>query len=109
MDFDPENEKWRCCCFRIPTGLKILGIVETLCAVGVFAIVLRLINTQQNDKQGLDLLAIFHISLASIVLLIALTSALMVVGAIQFKHKLLYPTVAARVLLVIFVTVWRLE
>jgi hypothetical protein len=56
MDFDPDNAKWQCCCCRIPTGLKIMGLVEAVFAVGVMAIALHLLNQQaQIEKVGLFL------------------------------------------------------
>jgi hypothetical protein len=49
MDFDPDKEKWQCCCCRIPTGLKIMGIVEAIGAVAVLAVALKLLNGQAQQ------------------------------------------------------------
>lgn len=58
MDFDPDNAKWQCCCCRIPTGLKIMGLVEAVFAVGVMAIALHLLN-QQAQIENVELFSSF--------------------------------------------------
>lgn len=106
MDFDPDKEKWQCCCCRIPTGLKIMGIVEAIGAVAVLAVALKLLNGQAQQPNGGGAFFLFYLCLAAIAFLFAASSLLMVLGIRKRKHKWLYPTVAVRVLLVIFVAVF---
>uniref|UniRef100_A0A1I8BD51 Nodulin-like domain-containing protein n=1 Tax=Meloidogyne hapla TaxID=6305 RepID=A0A1I8BD51_MELHA len=105
LEFDPNHEKWQCCCCRVTVGLQIMGIVEAICASAVIPFALSQMN--EHAQTGFNgNFVVFYASLACVTLLIVLTSLLMVIGVRKRKEKLLYPTIIARVLLVIFVTVF---
>ncbi|VDM37780.1 unnamed protein product [Toxocara canis] len=108
MDFDPRHPKWQCCCCRLSSGLKILATVEiivacliaALYAYSTFAIALN------NPVGILADLSWFAMTLVPMCILCAVTSALLIVGIRQRNVKLMYPTLAARAMLVTFVQVF---
>uniref|UniRef100_A0A915MH92 DUF7027 domain-containing protein n=1 Tax=Meloidogyne javanica TaxID=6303 RepID=A0A915MH92_MELJA len=105
LEFDPNHEKWQCCCCRVTAGLQIMGIVEAICASAVIPFALNQMNEHAQSGNNGNFV-VFYASLAFVTLLIVITSLLMIIGIRKRKEKLLYPTIIARVLLVIFVTVF---
>ncbi|CAD5208947.1 unnamed protein product [Bursaphelenchus xylophilus] len=102
MDFNPEHQKWQCCCFHIIPGLKILSIgvlvVSTLFLV-LFGHGLLYSAKKQDDF-------VFAATLLSLCLATVLSSALLVLGLFKKKAKLMYPSVVVGVGIVIFVAVF---
>uniref|UniRef100_A0A915LMB4 DUF7027 domain-containing protein n=1 Tax=Meloidogyne javanica TaxID=6303 RepID=A0A915LMB4_MELJA len=105
LEFDPNHEKWQCCCCRVTAGLQIMGIVEAISASAVIPFALNQMNEHAQSGNNGNFV-VFYASLAFVTLLIVITSLLMIIGVRKRKEKLLYPTIVARVLLVIFVTVF---
>uniref|UniRef100_A0A914M5W2 DUF7027 domain-containing protein n=1 Tax=Meloidogyne incognita TaxID=6306 RepID=A0A914M5W2_MELIC len=105
LEFDPNHEKWQCCCCRVTAGLQIMGIVEAISASAVIPFALNQMNEHAQSGNNGNFV-VFYASLAFVTLLIVITSLLMIIGVRKRKEKLLYPSIVARVLLVIFVTVF---
>ncbi|KAF7637454.1 hypothetical protein Mgra_00003197 [Meloidogyne graminicola] len=95
LEFDPNNEKWQCCCFRITIGLQIMGIVEAICSSAVIPFSLN--QMSENAQLGQNNFVVFYASLTFVTLLTILTSILMVIGVKKRKEKLLYPTIISRI------------
>uniref|UniRef100_A0A914DP68 DUF7027 domain-containing protein n=1 Tax=Acrobeloides nanus TaxID=290746 RepID=A0A914DP68_9BILA len=107
MDFDPHHSKWQCCCCHLASGLKILGLFEI--ALAVLGIAIAGVNLVQDLKlpSGSEDREIFFLtSLIVLLLLIAVTSILMIYGIKKHRFKFMYPTLLARVLLIIFVAIF---
>ncbi|CAD5206212.1 unnamed protein product [Bursaphelenchus okinawaensis] len=102
MDFNPDHEKWQCCCCHVVSGLKILSVVELVASIlflGVFGY-----NAFTSEKRTEDF--VFAITLLGLCLATAISSALLVAGLFKLHAKLMYPSVAVRVAIVIFVAVF---
>uniref|UniRef100_A0A915EV27 DUF7027 domain-containing protein n=1 Tax=Ditylenchus dipsaci TaxID=166011 RepID=A0A915EV27_9BILA len=103
MDFNPEHEKWQCCCCRISSGLKMLGGVEVLISLAIAAVgVANGLKTLDAQNEELP----FYLSLSVVAFLVASTSLLLVIGIQTNREKLMYPTLVARAIVIIFVTVF---
>ncbi|VDO83438.1 unnamed protein product [Haemonchus placei] len=100
MDFDPRGKKWDCCCCRLPTGLQILATVEAVVAV-IVAIIATIHVTTAVEKPSY-----FEICLILLMILLVITSGLLILGIHRHDVTLMYPTIAARLLLIIFVQVF---
>ncbi|KAK5965167.1 hypothetical protein GCK32_008198 [Trichostrongylus colubriformis] len=100
MDFDPHGKKWDCCCCRLPSGLQILATCELLVAIVISAITIVHI-VKDGEKPSY-----FEICLILMMLLMALTSTLLILGIYKHDTNLMYPTIAARLLFIIFVQVF---
>uniref|UniRef100_A0AC35FD45 Uncharacterized protein n=1 Tax=Panagrolaimus sp. PS1159 TaxID=55785 RepID=A0AC35FD45_9BILA len=106
MDFDPDHSKWQCCCCHLASGLKILGGVEILfSSIFIIAGIIDLSNSIQSATPDEEEYA-FAIGLIITALTMAISSALLIFGIMKNKEKLMYPTLCARVLVVIFVTIF---
>ncbi|KHN84611.1 hypothetical protein Tcan_09192 [Toxocara canis] len=104
MDFDPRHPKWQCCCCRLSSGLKILATVEIIVACLIAA--LYAYSTFAIALNNPADLSWFAMTLVPMCILCAVTSALLIVGIRQRNVKLMYPTLAARAMLVTFVQVF---
>ncbi|KAI1722511.1 hypothetical protein Ddc_06670 [Ditylenchus destructor] len=103
MDFDPDHPKWLCCCCSISSGLKILCSAETVIAlIFLFTGVTNLINNMGSQEEDIPL----YLSLSIVSLFVATTSLLLVAGIHKRRIQWMYPSLAARVLVIIFVTVF---
>jgi lysylphosphatidylglycerol synthetase-like protein (DUF2156 family) len=98
MDFDPNHKKWECCCCRLPTGLKILGVVEVLIGCAVTALLVLLVISDQKVMHPWTVYVAITICVAVIV-----SSALLVVGIKINKEHLLYPTLAVKTVCILAV------
>ncbi|CAJ0595757.1 unnamed protein product [Cylicocyclus nassatus] len=100
MDFDPNSEKWACCCCTLPSGLQILAVAEIAIATLVAALTTHHLVTDTESP------SYFQICLIAMMLLMALTSSLLIAGIQRHDTSLMYPTLVARVVLIIFVQVF---
>ncbi|VDN58275.1 unnamed protein product [Dracunculus medinensis] len=100
MDFNPRHPKWICCCCYLPTGLKILASIEVFVAATVLlAIIINMIIDFQEDV-SLSWFRIFSILMC---IFYGFSSSLLIIGILKSKVQLLYPTISARGVFVIFV------
>ncbi|KAK6726166.1 hypothetical protein RB195_004470 [Necator americanus] len=100
MDFDPNSEKWECCCCTLPSGLQILAASEMLIATIIAAIATHHVARDTESP------TYFEVCLISMMILMAVTSTMLIVGIHRHDTRLIYPTLIARVLLIIFVQVF---
>ncbi|KAL6732865.1 hypothetical protein Aduo_003580 [Ancylostoma duodenale] len=100
MEFDPNSEKWECCCCTLPSGLQILATSEM-----VIATIIAAVATHQVAKDT-ESPSYFELCLISMMILLAVTSALLIAGIHRHDTNLMYPTLVARVLFIIFVQVF---
>ena len=103
MNFNPDNPRWQCCCFRISTALTLLAGVEIVASL--LALAFGAANLHQHLKTGKEQSLPFDLSLIILMGFVALSSTLLTVGIQRRQEKLMYPSLAARVFFVVFVAV----
>ncbi|EFO20788.2 hypothetical protein LOAG_07703 [Loa loa] len=106
MDFDPEHPKWLCCCCRLVNGLMILASSEIVLSVLLLLYSIAYIAIPSNPDEQYDNDLWFMIILIPISIMYGVTSALLFFGINKYKEKLLYPTLVARAIIVIFMQVF---
>ncbi|CAJ0946193.1 unnamed protein product, partial [Mesorhabditis belari] len=100
MDFDPHGAKWQCCCCNLPNGLKILAVGEVLLSSIIITSASAYIATSDTGVTW------FLGSLIVVCIIMAVSSILLFAGIHRHSPQLLYPTLGARSLLIIFFTVF---
>lgn len=91
MDFNPNHQKWQCCCCHLASGLRILGGVEMIVASAVTTVLVMMATSDEMTLHPWTVYTGIIVSLAVVV-----SSALLIVG-IQLKNeKLLYPTLIVK-------------
>uniref|UniRef100_A0A1I7ZWL5 MARVEL domain-containing protein n=1 Tax=Steinernema glaseri TaxID=37863 RepID=A0A1I7ZWL5_9BILA len=107
MDFDPDHPKWQCCCCNLSSGLKILGSIEAFFSLVVVLIagynILQLVR-DQTDIVNIEFFMYLFLSLLAI--FYGVSSAVLVAGIHLTQKQLMYPTLVARALVVVFVQVF---
>ncbi|KAE9555277.1 hypothetical protein FO519_001528 [Halicephalobus sp. NKZ332] len=106
MDFDPDHAKWQCCCCHLASGLKILATTEiVICSVFLlFGGVDLYRSFKSSSSESDDFIFEFGVIFTTLFMIVA--SSLLIIGISKVKVKLMYPTITARVILIIFVTVF---
>uniref|UniRef100_A0AC35U3R5 MARVEL domain-containing protein n=1 Tax=Rhabditophanes sp. KR3021 TaxID=114890 RepID=A0AC35U3R5_9BILA len=104
MDFSPDADKWSCCCCRLHQGIQILGFIEIATFLFI-AIATAYQMVMENDSPLLSE-TIFDYCFIFVILFSALSSFLMIVALRKNKKNLLYPTIIARVCLILFIQVF---
>ncbi|KAL3997669.1 putative integral membrane protein [Acanthocheilonema viteae] len=105
MDFDPQNQKWFCCCCHLSQGLMILASSEIILSILSLLYSIAYIAILNSGEKYDDTLW-FIIILMSISIMYGVTSALLIIGIYKNKEKLMYPTLVARAIIVIFMQVF---
>lgn len=100
MDFDPHSMKWQCCCCSLPSGMKILAGFEFVLCTAAAAITLHNVANQKQTVTS------FEISLIAVLVFMAATCLLLIVGTIRHAPSLLYPSLVARGVLLVFLAVF---
>uniref|UniRef100_A0A0R3RIW2 DUF7027 domain-containing protein n=1 Tax=Elaeophora elaphi TaxID=1147741 RepID=A0A0R3RIW2_9BILA len=98
MDFDPQHQKWICCCCHLTNGLKILASSEIVLSSLLLLYSIVYINFDEQYDNTLW----FMVILMPISIMYGISSALLIIGIHKFKEKLMYPTLIARAVIVIF-------
>ncbi|KAM3722180.1 50S ribosomal protein [Dirofilaria immitis] len=96
MDFDPDNPKWLCCCWQLPNGLMILASSEIIISLMLSMYSATYIAMSNSEQLW------FMITLTLISIMYGIASALLFIGIRKLKENLMYPTLAARAILIIF-------
>ncbi|CEF65975.1 Hypothetical protein SRAE_2000064900 [Strongyloides ratti] len=103
MDFSPTADKWKCCCCLLPQGLQILASIEIIIFLSTFVITLSYtISSQQMSTQDI----ILNYSFLFVLGFFTISSILLIIGIRKIIPPLLYPTILARILLIIFVQIF---
>jgi uncharacterized membrane protein YidH (DUF202 family) len=105
MNFNPDLPKWQVGCCRIDSALTLLACVEVVASLLALGLGLAAFQRHYSDEQVGEEVLLFDISLIAVMALVALTSTLLLVGIHWRKPRLLYPTLAARALFLIFIAV----
>ncbi|VDK70558.1 unnamed protein product [Litomosoides sigmodontis] len=101
MDFDPEHPKWFCWCCHLTHGLVILASSEIVLSVLLLCYFVACITVPNPDEQH-DSVSWFTVVLMSVSAVYCVTSALLIFGIRKYKVKLMYPTLVARTIIVVF-------
>uniref|UniRef100_A0A0N4ZMJ2 MARVEL domain-containing protein n=1 Tax=Parastrongyloides trichosuri TaxID=131310 RepID=A0A0N4ZMJ2_PARTI len=100
MDFSPTADKWKCCCCFLPQGLQVLAGIEI--SVFLTAFIITLIFTiTSNSMETSDY--IFNYSFLLVLAFSIMSSILLIIGLRRIITTLLYPTILARISLIVFV------
>ncbi|VDN36788.1 unnamed protein product [Gongylonema pulchrum] len=102
MDFDPQHPKWLCCCCHLTNGLMILAGSEIILSVALLAYSITHIAVLNSNGQVTDT-SWFMLVLAPLSVIFAITSALLIYGIHGYKENFMYPTLAGRAIIIIFV------
>uniref|UniRef100_A0A0K0DYW8 MARVEL domain-containing protein n=1 Tax=Strongyloides stercoralis TaxID=6248 RepID=A0A0K0DYW8_STRER len=103
MDFSPTADKWKCCCCFLPQGLQILASIEIVIFFTTFIItLLYTISSQQMNIQDI----ILNYSFMFVLVIFTISSILLIIGLRKIIVQLLYPTILARILFIIFVQIF---
>ncbi|MCP9264367.1 hypothetical protein DINM_022429 [Dirofilaria immitis] len=103
MDFDPDNPKWLCCCWQLPNGLMILASSEITISLMLSMYSATYIAMSNSEQLW------FMITLTLISIMYGIASALLFIGIRKLKENLMYPTLAARAILIIFLQLFGNE
>ncbi|MFH4978165.1 hypothetical protein AB6A40_004874 [Gnathostoma spinigerum] len=102
MDFDPDHQKWRCCCCQLTSGLTIMASIEMFIASAILSVSAVKVSQFPLDHNSTEI-SIFEVLLVPICVLWILTSSLLILGIHKLKIQWMYPTIAVRALTIIFV------
>ncbi|CAG9532813.1 unnamed protein product [Cercopithifilaria johnstoni] len=105
MDFDPQHPKWICCCCHLTQGLMILGSSEIVLSILLLLYSIAYIAILDPEEQYGHVPWFAAISMP-ISIMYGVTSALLIFGIHKYKDKLMYPTLIARTIIVIFIQVF---
>ncbi|CAI2317498.1 unnamed protein product [Caenorhabditis sp. 36 PRJEB53466] len=101
MDFDPHSIKWQCCCCSLPSGMRLLASVEF-----AFCVITGTITMYNIIHQKPEELTAFEVCLVGLMLFFALTCVMLIIGVQKHAHQLIYPSLLARGLTTLFLTVF---
>ncbi|CAO4362036.1 unnamed protein product [Caenorhabditis nigoni] len=101
MDFNPDSVKWRCCCCSLPSGMRLLASIELAFCTLTGTIAMYNIVHQKPEE-----LTAFEICLVGLMLFFGLTCVMLIIGVQKHAHTLIYPSLLARGLTVLFLAVF---
>uniref|UniRef100_A0A7E4UVN0 MARVEL domain-containing protein n=1 Tax=Panagrellus redivivus TaxID=6233 RepID=A0A7E4UVN0_PANRE len=108
MDFDPDHAKWQCCCCHLASGLKILASIEL--SFSALILIFTGINLFTADASNQDITdTLFTLGMIFTLLVFGVTSALLIVGIAKKRDYWMYPSLCARVILIMFVTIFGVK
>uniref|UniRef100_A0A0N5BIY3 MARVEL domain-containing protein n=1 Tax=Strongyloides papillosus TaxID=174720 RepID=A0A0N5BIY3_STREA len=103
MDFSPTADKWKCCCCLLPQGLQILALIEIIIFFSLLiGTLIFTVTSQPSTLQDI----IFNYSFIFVLAFFTLSSILLIIGLRKIIPTLLYPTILARILLIIFLQIF---
>ncbi|VDN01101.1 unnamed protein product [Thelazia callipaeda] len=99
MDFNPNHPKWICCCCHLTNGLMTLAAFEIFVSflLSLYSCIFIFIPNEQRVHTPW-----FLIILTSVAVIYAIASASLIAGIHLYKEIYMYPTLAARTILVLF-------
>ncbi|CAB3407063.1 unnamed protein product [Caenorhabditis bovis] len=101
MDFDPHSIKWQCCCCSLPSGMRLLASFElAFCTLTAAITMFNIINRPSQD------LSTFQVCLVGLMLFVAITSIMLIIGIQKHSAQLIYPSLLARGLCTLFLAVF---
>ncbi|CAD6184578.1 unnamed protein product [Caenorhabditis auriculariae] len=100
MDFDPNSVKWQCCCCSLPSGMRILSASEFVLCTATAAVTIYHISQTPQD------VTYFEVCLVGLLLFVAITCVLLIVGVQKHSPSLIYPSLVARGGVLLFLAVF---